>query len=50
MSGFTSKWAITQVGNDIIFLDGFDIKSLSGIQEFGDVEYNTIIPTFRGIP
>ena len=45
--GFTSKWAITQVGNDIIFLDGFDIKSLSGIQEFGDVEYNTIIPTFR---
>lgn len=45
--GFTSKWAITQVGNDIIFLDGFDIKSLAGIQEHGDVEYNTVIPNFR---
>lgn len=45
--GFTSPWAITQVGNDIIFLDGFDIKRLSGIQEFGDVEYISIIPQFR---
>ena len=45
--GFTSKWAITQVGNDVIFLDGFDIKSLTGIQEYGDVEYNSIIPNFR---
>jgi len=45
--GFTSKWAITQVGNDVIFLDGFDIRSLKGIQEFGDVEYNSIIPHFR---
>ncbi|MFC1567319.1 hypothetical protein ACFL3R_00595 [Thermodesulfobacteriota bacterium] len=45
--GFTSPWAITQVGNDVIFLDGFDIKRLSGIQEFGDVESATIIPHFR---
>jgi hypothetical protein len=45
--GFTSKWAIAQVGNDVIFLDGFDIRSLTGIQEFGDVEYNSIIPDFR---
>ncbi len=41
--GFTSPWAITQVGNDVIFLDGFDIKRLSGIQEFGDVEHVSII-------
>jgi hypothetical protein len=45
--GFTSQWAITQVGNDIIFLDGYDIKSLRGIQEYGDVEYTSIIPHFR---
>lgn len=45
--GFTSPWAITQVGNDLIFLDGFDIKRLSGIQEFGDVESTSVIPHFR---
>lgn len=45
--GFTSKWAITQVGNDVLFLDGFDIKRLSGIQEFGDLETASIIPHFR---
>lgn len=45
--GFTSPWAITQVGNDLIFLDGFDIKRLSGIQEFGDVESASVIPHFR---
>ena len=45
--GFTSKWAVTQVGNDIIFLDGFDIKRLSGIQEYGDVETSSIIPHFK---
>lgn len=45
--GFTSKWAITQVGNDVLFLDGFDIKRLSGIQEFGDLETISIIPHFR---
>ena len=45
--GFTSKWAITQVGNDILFLDGYDIKRLSGIQEFGDVEHISVIPHFR---
>ena len=45
--GFTSPWAITQVGNDVIFLDGFDIKRLSGIQEFGDVSHASIIPHFR---
>ena len=42
--GFTSPWALTQVGNDLIFLDGFDIKRLSGIQEYGDVETTSIIP------
>jgi len=46
--GFTSPWAITQVGNDVIFQDGFDIKRLSGIQEYGDVEHASIIPHFRG--
>jgi len=45
--GFTSKWAITQVGNDVLFLDGFDIKRLSGIQEFGDLETTSIIPHFK---
>ena len=45
--GFTSPWAITQVGNDVIFLDGYDIKRLSGIQEYGDVEHISIIPHFR---
>jgi len=45
--GFTSPWAIVQVGNDVIFQDGFDIKRLSGIQEYGDVEYISIIPHFR---
>ena len=46
-TGFTSPWAICQVGNDVIFQDGYDIKRLSGIQEFGDVEYSSIIPHFR---
>ena len=45
--GFTSPWAITQVGNDVLFLDGFDIKSLTGIQEFGDVKHLSIIPHVR---
>jgi len=45
--GFTSPWAITQVGNDVIFLDGFDIKRLSGIQEYGDVEHASVIPQCR---
>ena len=45
--GFTSPWAITQVGNDVIFLDGYDIKRLSGIQEFGDVEHVSVAPHFR---
>lgn len=45
--GFTSPWAIAQVGNDVIFQDGFDIKRLSGIEEYGDVEYTSIIPHFR---
>ena len=45
--GFTSKWAITQVGNDVLFLDGFDIKRLSGIQEFGDIETASVIPHFK---
>ncbi len=43
-TGFTSPWGITQVGNDVIFQDGFDIKRLSGIQEYGDVEHTSIIP------
>lgn len=46
-AGFTSKWAITQIGNDILFLDGFDIKRLSAVQEYGDVETSSVIPHFR---
>lgn len=42
--GFTSQWAITQVGNDVLFLDGYDIKALSGIQAYGDVETTSVIP------
>ena len=45
--GFTSPWAITQIGNDIIFLDGYDIRLLTGIQEYGDLEHRSIIPHFR---
>jgi hypothetical protein len=45
--GFTSKNAITQVGNDVIFLDGFDIKAISGMQKYGDVESTTIIANIR---
>ena len=45
--GFTSQWALTQVGNDVIFQDGFDIKRLSGIQEYGDIETASIIPQFK---
>jgi hypothetical protein len=41
--GFTSKNAITQVGNDLIFLDGFDIKRLSGINQYGDVESVSVL-------
>jgi hypothetical protein len=41
--GFTAKGAITQVGNDLLFLDGFTIKTLSGIQAYGDVESVSII-------
>ncbi len=46
-TGFTSPWAITQVGNDVLYLDGYDIKRLSGIQEFGDIESASIIPHFK---
>uniref|UniRef100_A0A6H1ZJR4 Uncharacterized protein n=1 Tax=viral metagenome TaxID=1070528 RepID=A0A6H1ZJR4_9ZZZZ len=45
--GFTSKDAITQVGNDLIFLDGFAIKSLSGIQAYGDVESVSIVGNIK---
>lgn len=45
--GFTSPWALTIIGNDLLFMDGCDIKSLKGIQEFGDVETASIIPHFR---
>ena len=46
-TGFTSPWAITQVGNDVIYLDGYDIKRLSGIQEFGDITSASVIPHFK---
>jgi hypothetical protein len=46
-TGFTSPFAITQVGNDVIYLDGYDIKRLSGIQEYGDVESVSVIPHFK---
>lgn len=45
-TGFTSPWAITQVGNDILFLDGYDIKSLNATEMYGDIEYVSIIPHF----
>ncbi len=45
-TGFTSPWAITQVGNDVIYLDGYDIKRLSGIEQFGDVETASVSPHF----
>jgi len=45
--GFTSPWAISQIGNDLIFLDGYDIKALTGIQAYGDVETTSIIPHFK---
>ncbi|MFH1628668.1 MAG: hypothetical protein ABIE47_08090 [Pseudomonadota bacterium] len=45
--GFTAKNAITQVGNDCIFLDGFNIKALSGIQSYGDVESISIIGNIK---
>ena len=45
--GFTSPWAIAQVGKDCIFLDGFDIKRLSAVDTYGDVETASIIPHFR---
>lgn len=45
--GFTSKTAITQVGNDLLFLDGFTIKALSGIQAYGDVESVSIVGNIK---
>jgi hypothetical protein len=45
--GFTSKNAITQVGNDLVFLDGFVIKALSGIQAYGDVESVSIVGNIK---
>jgi hypothetical protein len=47
--GFTSPWAITQVGKDLLFLDGFDIKSLAKIEGTGDVETTSVIPHFRDL-
>ena len=41
--GFTAKNAITQVGNDLLFLDGFSIKRLSGVTQYGDVESSDIL-------
>ena len=45
--GFTSKTAISQVGNDLIFLDGMNIKALSGVQQYGDVESVSIIGNIK---
>ena len=45
--GFTSKNAMTQVGNDLLFLDGFNIKALSGINAYGDVESISIIGSIK---
>lgn len=45
--GFTAKNAIVQVGNDLVFLDGFFIKAMSGIQEYGDVESINIIGNIK---
>jgi len=45
--GFTSPTAITQVGNELIFLDGFDIKRLSGVTQYGDIESISIIGNIK---
>lgn len=45
--GFTSKNAIVQVGNDLLFLDGYTIKALSGVQAYGDVESVSIVGNIR---
>ena len=45
--GFTAKNAITQVGNDAIFLDGFDVKRFSGIAQYGDIESTSIIANIK---
>jgi len=45
--GFTSKNAIAQVGNDGIFLDGFDIKRFSGITQYGDIESASILANIK---
>ncbi len=45
--GFTSKNAITMVGNDLLFLDGFNIKALTGIQAYGDLESATIVANIK---
>jgi len=45
--GFTSKWAITLVGNDLLFLDGYTVKALSAVEQFGDVEPSIICDVER---
>jgi hypothetical protein len=45
--GFTSKNALALVGNDLVFLDGFNIKALSGVVAYGDVESISIIGNIR---
>jgi len=45
--GFTAKNAIVQVGNDVVFLDGFNIKALSGVQAYGDIESLSIIANIK---
>jgi len=45
--GFSAKDAIAQVGNELLFLDGFDIKRMSGVQQYGDVESISIVGNVR---
>jgi hypothetical protein len=45
--GFTSKNALALVGNDLLFLDGFNIKAMSGVTEYGDIETMSILANIK---
>lgn len=45
--GFTSKNAVALVGNDVLFLDGFNIKAMSGVNRYGDIEALSVIGNIK---
>ena len=45
--GFTAKNGIVRVGNDVLFMDGVDIKRLSGIGQYGDIESISILGNIK---